>query len=442
MKLIHSLLILCISVQAIYAQTKSPAVKQIEEFTKGQYPSLEKLYRQLHQNPELSLHEEKTSKIMAAELRSLGFSVTEKLGAFGLVGIYTNGKGPTVLIRTDMDGLPLEEKTGLPYASKARGVNAAGAEVSVMHACGHDIHMTVFIGTARALIETKKNWKGTLVMVAQSAEENGFGADLMFKAGLYDKIPTPDYAIALHDHATLEAGKIGYRSGAFMASVDMMNITIHGKGGHGAAPHTTIDPVVLSAEMIMAFQTIVSREINPLEPAVITVGSIHGGAVHNIIPDEVKLQLTLRSYSPEVRQQIITAIHRLSKQLALAAGLPEDKMPEITINDPQTPATINDAALTSRLVSIFQQNFGKENVLEMPPAMVGEDFSRFALQDKKVPICMFWLGTIDPAIAKDARDKGIILPSLHSSTFSPSPEPTIKTGITAMSAAALDLFKK
>ena len=440
MKLAHTLLVLCMVVHAIQAQTKSSVARQIETYTDKQYPSLEKLYRQLHQNPELSLHEEKTSQIMATELRSLGFNVLEKVGGFGVAGIYTNGNGPTVLIRTDMDALPLEEKTGLPYASKAKGINAAGAEVSVMHACGHDIRMTVFIGTARALVETKKHWKGTLVMIAQPSEENGFGADLMFKAGLYDKIPTPDYAISLHNHAGLEAGKVGYHAGPFMASVDMMNITVHGKGGHGAAPHTTIDPVVLSAEMIMAFQTIVSREINPLEPAVITVGSIHGGTVHNIIPDDVKMQLTLRSYSPQVREQIIASIHRMSKQLALLAGLPPDKMPEITINEPQTPATLNDAALNDRLVRVFEKNFGKDNVVEMPPAMVGEDFSRFGLQEKKVPICMFWLGTVAPALVKESKEKGTVLPSLHSSAFAPLAEPTIKTGVAAMSAAALELF--
>ncbi|HEY9048495.1 MAG TPA: amidohydrolase [Ohtaekwangia sp.] len=440
MKMIRITCICIALVSSAYAQTKSPAIKQVEEYTSKQYPSLEKLYRQLHQNPELSLHEEKTAKIMAEELRTLGFDVIEKLGGQSLVGILKNGKGPTVLIRTDMDALPLEEKTGLPYASKARGINAVGADVPVMHACGHDIHMTVFVGTARALTATRKQWKGTLIMVAQSSEENGFGADMLFKAGLYDTIPKPDYAIALHDNASLEAGKVGYHAGAFMASVDMMNITVHGKGGHGAAPHTTIDPVVLSAEMILAFQTIVSREINPLEPAVITVGSIHGGSVHNIIPDDVKLQLTLRSYSPEVRQQIIAAIHKKSEHLALQAGVAADKLPEITINDPQTPATINDVELTNRLVQVFQQQFGKENVVELQPAMVGEDFSRFGLQDKKVPICMFWLGAVDPAKVKQAKEQGVALPSLHSSTFIPLPEPTIKTGVAAMSAAALNLF--
>jgi amidohydrolase len=421
---------------------QSPTLKEINAYTNKNYQSLEMLYKQLHQNPELSLHEEKTAQVMASELKSLGFEVMEKMGAHGVVGVLKNGKGPTVLIRTDMDALPLEEKTGLPYASKAKGINAAGSEVNVMHACGHDVHMTVFVGTARALVHAKNQWKGTLVMVAQSAEETGFGADLMFKAGLYDKIPTPDYAIALHDNSSLPAGTIGYREGAFMASVDMMDITVSGKGGHGAAPHTTIDPVVLSSQMVLAFQTIVSRTINPIEPAVVTVGSIHGGTVHNIIPDQVKMQLTLRSYSEEVRDTTIASIRRISKNLALAAGLPEDKMPVITIRDPQTPATINDPALTQRLVGVFRKNFGEDKVVEMAPNMVGEDFSRFGMQDKKVPICMFWLGAVDPAKVKEAEKTGETLPSLHSPFFVPLPEPTIKTGVSAMSAAALELFGK
>jgi hippurate hydrolase len=424
----------------VIAQTAT--VKQIEEFTGKHYGYLENLYKHLHQHPELSLQEEKTSQRLAGELKTLGFEVIEKIGGYGLAGVLKNGTGPTLLIRTDMDALPVEEKTGLPYASKQKGINAAGQEVSIMHACGHDIHMTVFIGTARALVETKRSWKGTLVMVAQPSEENGIGAALMFKDGLYDKIPTPDYAIALHDHASLPAGKVGYKNGAFMASVDMMDIVVHGKGGHGALPHTTIDPIVLSAQMIMAFQTIVSREINPLEPAVVTVGSIHGGAVHNVISDEVRLQLTLRSYAPAVRDQIIAAIKKKSYHLAAQAGVPENRMPEISLVEPTIPATINDIALTNTVVDVLVSTFQQENVVEMPPAMVGEDFSRFALQDKKVPTCMFWLGTADPAKVKASEKSGEPLPTLHTATFAPVPEPTIKTGVKAMSAVALALFAK
>ncbi len=431
---------LCLFSTSLAAQRA--VTSKISAFTDKNYPSLEKLYHHLHQNPELSMHEEKSAARIAKELKRLGFEVMEKMGAHNIVGIFKNGPGPTVLIRADMDALPLEEKTGLPYASKAKGINAAGNEVNVMHACGHDIHMTVLVGTARALVEAKSRWNGTLVMVGQSAEENGLGADLLFKAGLYEKIPLPDFAIALHDNPYLAAGKIGFREGAFMASVDMMDITVFGAGGHGAAPHTTKDPVVLSAQMIMAFQTIVSREINPIDPAVVTVGSIHGGTVHNIIPDEVKMQLTLRSYDKDVRNQTIAAIRRISASMAQAAGLPEDKMPQITIREPQTPATVNDPVLTKRLVAVFKENFGDENVVEMPPYMVGEDFSRFGMQEKQVPIFMFWLGAIDPVKVQAAAENGEQLPSLHSPLFAPLPEPTIKTGIMAMSAAALDLFEK
>lgn len=438
MKRLYCLILFTFLIHTTHAQPST--VAQIEKFTAENYASLDQLYKHLHQNPELSSKEERTSALIAEELRSLGFEVQEKLGMHNLAGVLKNGEGPTVLIRADMDALPLEEKTGLPYASKAKGINPAGEEVGVMHACGHDIHMTVFIGTARALVEMKDQWKGTLVMVAQSAEETGFGADALFKANLYDKIPLPDYAIALHDNASLPAGTIGYRAGPFMASVDMVDITVHGEGGHGAAPHTTKDPIMLSAEMISAFQTIVSREINPIEPAVVTVGSIHGGTVHNIIPDQVKMQLTLRSYSQEVRDQTVAALHRITANMARMAGLPEDKYPEISIRDPQTPATLNDPELTMRLVNVFKEHLGEEKVVETPPNMVGEDFSRFGLQEQKVPICMFWLGAVDPAKIKEAEEKGTALPSLHSPNFAPLPEPTIKTGVKAMSAAALELL--
>ncbi len=438
MKIYLQLFLAFIPIQ-ILAQSPQ-AIQQIETLTAQNYPELDALYKHLHQNPELSLQEEKSAARMAAELKKLGFQVKEKIGGHGVAGIFKNGPGPTVLIRADMDALPLEEKTGLPYASKARGVNAAGNEVNVMHACGHDIHMTVFVGTAQALIKTKNNWKGTLVMVAQPAEENGLGADRMMKDGLFDFAPKPDYAIALHDNSYLPAGTLGYRAGPLMASVDMMDITIFGQGGHGAAPHTTIDPVVLSAEMILAFQTIVSRSINPIDPAVVTVGSIHGGTVHNIIPDDVKMQLTLRSYTPEVREKIIASIRRISENYAKAAGLPNDKMPKINIREPMTPATVNDAALTARLVGLFKNTFGETQVVETDPYMVGEDFSRFVMPDNSVPIFMFWLGTLAPETIQKAKEKGEPLPSLHSSQFAPVPEPTIKTGVKAMSVAALNLF--
>lgn len=422
------------------AQSLSVLKKQVDFILQKDYPSLEKLYVNLHQYPELSQQEINTSSIMAGELKALGFEVYEKIGGYGVVGVMKNGEGPTVLIRTDMDALPVEEKTGLPYASKIRSTNAAGATVGVMHACGHDVHMTVFVGTARALVEMKKSWQGTLVMIAQPSEENGIGAEAMLNDGLYDKVPYPDFALALHNHAAMKAGTIGYSAGPFMASVDMMDITVYGKGGHGAAPHQTVDPIVLSAQMILAFQTIVSREINPLESAVITVGSIHGGTVYNIIPDHVKLQLTLRSYSDDVRKQVITSIQNKSKFLALQAGVPDDKLPEITWND-SAPATVNDKSLTLKLVNVYQSIFGQSNVLEMEPSMIGEDFSRFARARKPIPYAMFWLGTVAPDVFESAKAKGSTLPSLHSSTFQPQAKPSITTGVMAMTIGALETFR-
>jgi amidohydrolase len=436
---ILALTLIMVSANTVFAQSPY-GQKQVETSISKHYPSLEKLYTHLHQNPELSQKEEKTAAAMASELKTLGFEVFEKIGGYGVAGVLKNGTGPTVLIRTDMDALPIEEKTGLSYASKARSTNTAGADVGVMHACGHDIHMTVFVGTARALVESKKLWQGTLVMIAQPSEENGIGAEAMLNDGLYDKIPYPDYALALHNHAGMKAGTIGYSAGPFMASVDMMDIVVYGKGGHGAAPHQTVDPIVLSAQMVLAFQTIVSREIDPLESAVITVGSIHGGTVYNIIPDQVKLQLTLRSYSDVVRKQVIASIQNKSKFLALQAGVSENRLPEITWND-SAPATVNDKTLTLKLVQSYQTIFGEENVLEMEPSMIGEDFSRFARAKQSVPYAMFWLGTVDPAVYEKSKADAIPLPSLHSSTFQPLPKPSITTGIKAITMGALEIFR-
>lgn len=415
--------------------------KQVQANIDQHYSALEKLYKQLHANPELSQKEEKTSLVMASELKNLGFEVTANIGGYGVAGVMKNGDGPTLLIRTDMDALPIEEETNLEYSSKVKSVNAAGAEVSVMHACGHDVHMTVFIGTARAMVENKNLWRGTLVMIAQPSEENGIGARAMLNDNLYDKVPYPDFALALHNHAGMRAGTIGYCPGPFMASVDMMDITVYGKGGHGAAPHQTIDPIVLSAQMILAFQTIVSREIDPLQSAVITVGSIHGGTVYNIIPDHVKLQLTLRSYSDEVRKQVIGAIQNKSKFLALQAGVPDDKLPEISWND-SAPATINDKDLTLQLVEVYKKAFGDEAVQEIEPSMIGEDFSRFAREKKQIPYSMMWLGTVDPITFEKSKAEGNPLPSLHSSTFQPLPKPTISTGVMALTLGALDILGK
>ncbi|PRY90823.1 amidohydrolase [Mongoliibacter ruber] len=405
------------------------------------YPELDSLYKHLHQNPELSLQEKETSARIAEELREIGYEVSEGIGGYGVVGVLKNGPGPVLLIRADMDALPMEEKTGLPYASVKKGVSNDGKETFIAHSCGHDIHMTVFVGTAKLMQQYKDSWRGTLLMVGQPSEENGMGAWNMMNDGLYENFPHPDFAIALHDDPFLPAGTVGYKAGALMAGVDMMNVTVYGEGAHGAAPHTGIDPIVLSAQMIQAYQTIVSRRIAPTDPAVVTVGSIHGGSVHNIIPDEVTMQLTLRSYSPEVREEMISSVKRISENYARAAGLSESKMPTYWIREPHTPALINDEGLTTRMVEVFKTNLGEENVHEVKEQMIGEDFSRFGLQERNIPISMFYLGATDPEFLKKAKAENLEIPGLHSPQFAPLPEPTIKTGIKAMSVFAMDILR-
>lgn len=415
------------------AKAPSPALEGLD----GLYPELDTLYRDLHQNPELSHQEEKTAAKLAERLRKLGFEVTQKVGGHGVVAVLRNGKGPTVLLRTDMDALPVEEKTGLPYASKAMARDDTGQSVSVMHACGHDVHMTVWVGTATLLARAKDRWRGTLVMVGQPAEERGSGARGMLEDGLYKRFPKPDFAVALHNSAAAVAGSIEYVAGYALANVDSVDITLHGKGGHGAYPHTTVDPIVLAARTILSLQTLVSREKSPLEPAVVTVGSIHGGTKHNIIPDEVKLQLTVRSYKPEVRKQLLAGIERVVNAEATAAGAP--RRPEVTVSE-GTPATYNDPELTKRLVGAITRVLGKENLREAQPVMGGEDFSEYGLAG--VPAVMLWLGTVEPKRHAEAKAAGETLPSLHSPLFAPDRERTLRTGVTALTTSALELLGK
>lgn len=403
-------------------------------------PELEKLYIELHQSPELSLQEEKTSAKMATLLRGLGFEVTEKVGGWGVVGVMKNGAGPTVLVRADMDALPVKEETGLSYASTTTATDDQGREVDVSHVCGHDVHMTVLVGTARILSRSRDAWRGTVVMIGQPAEERGAGARAMLKDGLYTRFPKPDYCIGLHVKADLAAGSIGIIEGYAFANVDSVDITIRGVGGHGAWPHTTKDPIVLAAETILALQTIVSREIAPGEPAVVTVGSIHAGTKHNIIPNEVKLQLTLRSYTDDVRRQTIAAIERITRGLALAAGIPEDRLPIVTIRDEFTPATFNDPELTRRLAGALRSWTNEGDVVPVEPVMGGEDFSEYGRTPEKIPICLLWLGAVDSAMLEASASRGEAPPSLHSSGFAPQPEPTIKAGILALTAAVVELL--
>jgi hippurate hydrolase len=406
-------------------------------------------YRNLHMAPELSHREEKTSAFVAGELRKLGFTVTERIGkyqndqqwvGYGIVGVLKNGPGPTVLVRTELDALPVEEKTGVPFASTVKTKNDAGLEVGVMHACGHDIHMTSFLGTAKMLTELKSRWSGTLVMLGQPAEETGDGANAMLRDNLYTNIPKPDFAIALHDKPELETGKVGYTPGYAMASATSIDIKIRGVGGHGSAPELAKDPIVVAAQVVMALQTIVSRENSPLDPAVVTVGSIHGGTRYNIIPDEVNLQLTVRTYKEEVRKRVLGSIERIVKGVVATAGIPEDRAPVIKIAE-GTGSTYNDPTLVDRLVVAFKQALGDENVVQMPPIMASEDFGYFSL-DHKIPATIFWLGASDPAKVKQSRESGVPLPGLHSALFAPVPEPTLRTGVKAMTSAVLDLMKK
>ncbi|GAB4342728.1 MAG: M20 family metallopeptidase [Flammeovirgaceae bacterium] len=422
------------------AQIPEKQLTNLKNYIDKDYTYLEALYYYLHQNPELSFHEKQTSIRMAEELRKLGFEVTENFGGYGVVGIFKNGKGKTILVRTDTDALPVLEQTNLPYASTVKTKDDNGTEVPVMHACGHDVHMASWIGTARALIEMKNQWKGTLMFIAQPAEEKSGGAKAMLAQGLFQKFGKPDYALALHANASLPAGQIGYSAGNALANVDMVDITVFGVGGHGAYPHTTIDPIVLAARMILDLQTIISREINPLEPCVLTVGSIHGGTKGNIIPSEVKMELTLRSYSDEVREAMLQKIKRIIDGLAISAGLPNDKMPKMVIRDEYTPFVFNDPQLSVRVSNFLMNVIGKNNVKSLKPVMGGEDFGRFGRTEEKVPIMIYWLGTVNPKTFEESLQQNKGLPSLHSPFFAPLPEPTLKTGVLTMSSAVLDLL--
>lgn len=403
---------------------------------------IQALYKDLHAHPELSGQERRTAAVVARELREAGCEVVEGFGGgHGVVGVLANGPGRTILVRADLDGLPVREETGVPWASRATGRAANGEETPTMHACGHDVHMSCLVGAARVLAATRARWSGKVVFVGQPAEEIGVGALQMLEAGLYQRFGVPDCALALHDSATLPAGVLGVIEGWSMANVDSVDIVVRGVGGHGAYPHATKDPVVLAARIVLALQTIVSREMRPIDPAVVTVGSIHGGSKHNVIPDEVRLQATLRSYDESVRQRMIESVRRICRGEALAAGIPEDRLPLVEVAESQhTPATWNDPALVRRVRGVFEQWFGAERVVGIEPEMGGEDFGRFGRTAERVPICLFRLGAVDPAAIAAAAAGGAPLPSLHSSRFAPVLEPTLSTGTTAMSAAVLGLL--
>lgn len=404
------------------------------DWSKQHVDELLTIYRDIHSNPELSFREERTAAKLAEELKSLGIEVTTGVGKTGVVGILKNGEGPTIMIRTDLDALPVVEATGLPFASKVMAKDPKGNDVGVMHACGHDIHITCQIGVARYLAAHKDAWHGTVMFVGQPAEEVGNGAQAMLKDGLFTRFPRPKYALALHVDASLPTGQVGYRAGYILANVDSVDIVMKGKGGHGAFPHTTIDPIVQAAHLVVDLQSLVSRENSPFEPAVVTVGSIHGGTKHNIISDSCRLQLTVRSYGPEIRERLLDGIKRKAKAAAASAGTPE---PTIEFSD-ATPATRNDEALVERVVPVFKRVLGEANVVPTEPSMGGEDFSEYGLAG--VPIFMFRLGSVNSDRLAEMKKGGKTPHSLHSPFYYPDAKETITTGVTTMSAALLDLL--
>jgi amidohydrolase len=429
------LLAALVSISLVHA-ADAAARGRVTAQVRQDYAYLESLYKQLHSRPELSGMEVETSARIADELKQAGFDVTTKVGGHGVVGVLRNGDGPTVLLRTDLDGLPVKEQTGLPYASTIIRPNREGKEGPAMHACGHDMHMTVFVGTARLLAKNKDSFRGTIVMIGQPAEEIVAGAKAMLKDGLFQRFPKPDFGLALHVGSSLPTGTIGYVEGYALANSDAIDITIRGVGGHGAYPYMSKDPVVLAAQTILALQTIVSRETPAIEPAVLTVGSIHGGTKHNIIPDEVKLQLTLRSYSDDVRSNMIASVRRITRGLAQTAGLPEELMPTVQVDDKQgTSATYNTPELTRRWVSALGTWLGPENVTLEKPVMGAEDFGLYGRTEDKIPVCMLWLGTVEPKVLADGK-----APPIHSPFYHPVPSPTIETGVMAFAAGVLDLL--
>ena len=432
---------------ALPLAAQSPATpSDLSNSVDRQLPALIETYKHLHRNPELSRHEEQTSAFIAGELRKLGYTVTERVGkyedgtqAFGVVAIFENGAGPRVLIRTDMDALPVEEKTGLDYASTVKSTNAQGQQVGVMQACGHDLHMTVFLGMAREMAARKSQWHGALMLIGQPSEEVIEGAAAMLADHLYERFGKPDFVLAEHDTNDVPAGSISVKGGPLLASANTLTVTMRGIGGHGSQPQSGKDPILLAAEFVLVAQTIVSRQIDPQQPAVLTVGTIHGGTKNNIIPDEVTMGLTLRAYSPAVRDAIIADVRRTAEGLAKAYGVPADRMPTVTLGE-STPATINDVALAERLRASASAALGKDRVLEARAVMGSEDVGLFSLEGK-IPAAMYWLGAADPAKLEESLKSGVALPSLHSALFAPVYATAIPTGVTAMTAMALDLLK-
>ena len=427
----------------------SLGAQELDTFVNSQLPSLVSIYKTIHSHPELSHHEEHTSALLAAELRKVGYTVTERVGkypdgsqAYGVVAVLQNGPGPRLLIRADMDALPVVEETGVPYASHVKATSASGQEVGVMHACGHDIHVTTLIGTARALAASKSKWHGTLMLIGQPSEEMIDGARAMLADHLYERFGKPDLAVALHDTNTHAAGTVGMHSGPAMAGSTSIDVVLRGIGGHGARPQEGKDPIVMAAQFIVQLQTIVSRQESPLDPAVVTVGDIHGGTKRNIIPNEVKLEITARAFSEHGRQVIVDGVRRTAQGVAVSAGVPDNLAPIVTVLDAESaPVTYNDPKLTARVKSALVGALGTENVLDDEPIMASEDFGNLGLENHAIPTVLFWVGAMDPGKFASARAEGKTLPGLHTSRFEPAPEPTLRTGVTAMTSVAIALLQ-
>jgi len=434
-----SLLLVAAAVMTATSPAHSAA---LSDSIQADMPQLMTLYRDLHANPELSMQEVRTPALLAPQMRKLGFQVTEHVGKTGLVAVMKNGPGPVLLIRADMDALPVREQTGLPFASKAMGKLPDGTETPVMHACGHDTHITTWLATGRRLSAMKDQWSGTVVMILQPGEERVIGAQAMLDDGLFTRFPKPDYLLAFHDSATLPAGTIGVTRGFALANVDTVNIDVKGVGGHGAYPQNTKDPIVLASRIVMALQTIVSRENDPQQPAVITVGSFHAGTKSNIISDDAKLALTVRSYTPETRKLLLDGIRRVARGEAIAAGIPEDRMPVVEIEQPSADATFNTPEFSDHLLQLFGNHFGSARVVETKPIMASEDFSRFWLADKSKQSVIFWVGGVPQEKWDAVKGDTLKLPALHSPLWAPDAEKVISTATEAMTVAALDVLKK
>ena len=433
MKLLEFTLLLSCSVFVSAADAPSP---DLTSQVNAVYPKIEQFYMDIHQHPELSMHETETAAKLAAQLRGLGYDVTTAVGGTGVVALLKNGSGPTVMLRTELDALPIEEKTGWSFASRVHAKDDSGADVSVMHACGHDIHMAALVGTATLLARDRQSWHGTLMLVGQPAEERVNGAAAMLKDGLFTRFPKPDMAFAMHDGNGLPAGEVGFAPGFSLTSADSVDIVIYGKGGHGAAPQNTVDPIVIAARTVLALQTIVSREINPQDPAIITVGSIHGGTKRNIIPEQVKLELTVRAYKPEVRKHLLDAIARIARAESEAGNAP--RPPDVKVVE-STPAQYNDPKLCERIAADLRHTLGTANVVQIAPATPSDDFAEFSAAG--VPTAMFSLGAANPEKFAEAQKSGVPLPSNHSPYFAPDYNPTLHTAIFSETAVMMELLR-